>query len=166
MPFYLSIKEIWRSRGRYLLFSLVIALITTLVLFIAALAGGLANANKQFIEKLEADMLIFQENTDLQATASRLGPDKLRAVRRVEGIQAAGPVGFSTATLVFSNGSEPVDISLVGIEPGMPGDPELLSGPGLRAKRNDDAIIDESLAKAAGLGTGDRHHHQDHPGNG
>jgi putative ABC transport system permease protein len=156
MPFYLSIKEIWRSRGRYLLFSLVIALITTLVLFIAALAGGLANANKQFIEKLEADMLIFQENTDLQATASRLGPDKLRAVRRVEGIQAAGPVGFSTATLIFSNGSEPVDISLVGIEPGMPGDPELLAGPGLRARRNDDAVIDEPLAKAAGLGTGDR----------
>jgi putative ABC transport system permease protein len=156
MPFYLSIKEIWRSRGRYLLFSLVIALITTLVLFIAALAGGLANANKQFIEKLEADMLIFQENTDLQATASRLGPDKLRAVRRVEGIQAAGPIGFSTATLIFSGGSEPVDISLVGVEPGTPGDPELLSGPGLLAKRNDDAIIDESLAKAAGLRTGDR----------
>ena len=35
MAFYLSIKEVWRNRGRFLLFSLVIALITLLVLFVA-----------------------------------------------------------------------------------------------------------------------------------
>ncbi len=73
MAFYLSFKEVWRNRGRYFLFSLVIALITVLVLFIAALAGGLANANRQFIDKLDADLLIFQENVDLQPTSSRLG---------------------------------------------------------------------------------------------
>ena len=37
MAFYLALKEVWRNRGRFFLFSLVIALITTLVLFIAAL---------------------------------------------------------------------------------------------------------------------------------
>ena len=41
MSFYLASKEIWRNKGRFLLFSLVIALITVLVLFIAALAQGL-----------------------------------------------------------------------------------------------------------------------------
>jgi putative ABC transport system permease protein len=35
--FHLAFREIWRNRGRFLLFSLVIALITVLVLFIAAL---------------------------------------------------------------------------------------------------------------------------------
>ena len=34
---YLAVKEVWRNRGRFLLVSLVIALITLLVLFIAAL---------------------------------------------------------------------------------------------------------------------------------
>ena len=48
MAFYLAFKEIWRYRGRFFLFSLVIALITSLVLFVAALAGGLATANRQF----------------------------------------------------------------------------------------------------------------------
>ena len=67
MAIYLSVKEILRNRGRYLLFSLVIALITTLVLFIAALAGGLATANRQFIDLLDADLLLYQENVDLQA---------------------------------------------------------------------------------------------------
>jgi putative ABC transport system permease protein len=156
MAFYLTVKEIWRNRGRYLLFSLVIALITTLVLFIAALAGGLANANKQFIEKLEADLLVFQENTELQATSSRLGPDNLREVRRVDGVAAAGPVGFSTASIVIPGRADPVDVSLIGVEPGLPGDPALITGPGFKSKRNDDAVIDESLAEAAQLSVGDR----------
>lgn len=155
MAFYLAIKEIWRYRGRYLLFSLVIALITTLVLFIAALAGGLANANKQFIEKLDADILVFQENTDLQATASRLDEAKLREIRRITGVADAGPLAFSTGTIVFPDGREPIDISLIGVEPGRPGDPELLSGEGLQSKRKDAVIINRSTAEQAGLGPGD-----------
>jgi putative ABC transport system permease protein len=156
MALYLAVKEIWRNRGRYLLFSLVIALITTLVLFIAALAGGLANANKQFIEKLEADLLVYQENTDLQATSSRLGTDILRKIRRVAGVAAAGPVGFSTASVVLATGADPVDVSLIGVEPGYPGDPPLLEGPGLQSRRNEEAVVDESLAEVAQLSVGDR----------
>ena len=44
MPFYLALKEIWRGRGRFILFSAVIALITVLVLFVAALAEGSGRA--------------------------------------------------------------------------------------------------------------------------
>lgn len=155
MAFYLAIKEVWRYRGRYILFSLVIALITTLVLFIAALAGGLANANKQFIEKLDADLLIFQENTDLQATSSRLDESKLREIRRVTGIKDAGPLAFSTGTIVFSDSREPIDISLIGVEAGRPGEPEVLSGSGLQEKRKDEVIINRSIAEQSGLGVDD-----------
>jgi putative ABC transport system permease protein len=155
MAFYLAVKEIWRYRGRYVLFSLVIALITTLVLFIAALAGGLANANKQFIEKLDADLLVYQENTDLQATSSRLDESKLREIRRITGIADAGPLAFSTGTVVFPDLREPIDISLIGVEAGRPGEPVLLNGEGLQDKRKDEVIINRSTAEAAGLGVGD-----------
>lgn len=155
MAFYLAIKEIWRNRGRYLLFSLVIALITTLVLFIAALAGGLADANRQFIQKLEADVLVYQENVDLQASSSRLGQATLRNIRRVSGVAEAGPLGFSTATIVFTDGREAVDVSLIGVEPGMPGDPVLLAGSGLRNKRDKQVVIDNRLAQAQNLKLGD-----------
>ncbi len=37
LAIYLALKEVLRNRGRFLLVSLVIALITLLVLFIAAL---------------------------------------------------------------------------------------------------------------------------------
>jgi len=156
MPFYLALKEMWRLRGRYLLFSLVVALITILVLFIAALAGGLANANKQFIDKLDADMLVYQENVDLQPTSSRLGQSKLADVRRIEGVKDVGPLGLSTAAVVFSDGRTPIDISLVGVDPGKPGDPPPLDGLGLRTKRNNDAVIDRNLAKQAGFRVGDK----------
>lgn len=155
MSFYLGLKEIWRQRGRYLLFSLVIALITSLVLFIAALAGGLANANRQFIDKLDADMLIYQANVDLQPSSSRLGQSRLSDVRRIEGVAAVGPLGISSATVVFEDGQSPIDISMVGIDPGSPGDPPLLEGPGLRIKRNNDVVIDKGLASQANLQVGD-----------
>ena len=41
MPIYLAAKEMWRLKGRFLLIASVIALITLLVLFVAALAEGL-----------------------------------------------------------------------------------------------------------------------------
>lgn len=155
MSLYLALKEIWRSRGRFLLFSLVIALITTLVVFIAALAGGLATANRQFIDKLEADLLVYQENVDLQTTSSRLGLSKVKQVRRVEGIASVGPLGLSSGTVVFADGREAVDVSLVGVEPGAPGDPILLAGPGLRSRRGNDVVIDQGLASQAELEIGD-----------
>ena len=54
LAFYLALKEVFRYRGRFLLFSLVIALITLLVLFIAALGEGLANGNRQYLANLDA----------------------------------------------------------------------------------------------------------------
>ena len=43
----LSLKEIWRSKTRFLLVSLVVILITVLVLFIAGLSEGLAQGNRR-----------------------------------------------------------------------------------------------------------------------
>ena len=99
MSLYLALKETWRNRSRFMLFSLVIALITTLVLFVAALAGGLATANRQFIEKLDADLLVYQESSNLSAASSRLGVSRVKQVRRVEGVAEAGPIGLSSASV-------------------------------------------------------------------
>jgi putative ABC transport system permease protein len=155
MAFYLAFKEIWRNRGRFFLFSLVIALITSLVLFVAALAGGLATANRQFLDKLDADLLIYQENVNLQAASSRLITARLKAVRRLEQVAAAGPLAFSTTKIVFADSRQPIDVSLIGVQPGQPGDPALLLGSGFRAEGRNEVIIDAALAKDAGLKPGD-----------
>ena len=78
-PVYLSLKEIWRSKSRFLLVSLVVILITVLVLFIAGLSEGLAQGNREFLEKIDADLLVFQANTDLSLQSSRISNSKLEA---------------------------------------------------------------------------------------
>ncbi len=160
---HLATKEIWRNRGRFLLISLVIALITTLVLFIAGLAEGLASGQKEYIEKLDVELLVYQENVDLTIPSSRIGRSKINDVRRVEGVQDVGPVGFASSVLVqkiTADGSEvlsePLDISLIGVEPDKPGESPVLEGKTLSGKRVSEAIIDQNMARQSGLKVGDR----------
>src|SRR5512135_2193618 len=121
MAIYLSLKELWRLRGRFLLVSLVIALITLLVLFIAGLAEGLGAGNIEYLSKLNADLIVYQENSQLSIGASRIDRSKLPDFGRIAGVQAAGPIAFSSATIVFPDGRNPLDVSLIGVEPGKPG---------------------------------------------
>jgi len=155
MAFYLAFKEVWRNKGRFFLFSLVIALITLLVLFIAALATGLSTSNKQYLSNLDSQLLVFQENSELQITSSRLSQSKVNQVRRVEGVADQGLIGTSLATIVFADGREPQDIALLGVEPGKPGEPAAIEGRGLRSKRADEVVIDRLIAKQAGVALGD-----------
>lgn len=155
MSLYLSFKEVWRNRGRFFLFSLVIALITILVLFIAALAQGLASANKQYIENLNAELLVFQKNVELSAATSRIGRSTINDIQRLEGVQAAGAVGFSSATVVFNDGRRNLNISLIGVEAGKPGAPPILQGKDLVTDRGSEAIVDQNAVNRAGVRLGD-----------
>ena len=55
---YLAWKEMWRNRGRFFLVSLVIALITLLVIFLAGLAEGLGAGNKEYLSKLGGELVL------------------------------------------------------------------------------------------------------------
>lgn len=155
LAFYLSFKEIWRNRGRFLLFSLVIALITILVLFIAALAQGLATANKQFLEKLDAELLVFEKNTNTSIPTSQIGRSKLPAIRNVQGVAAAGSIGFSTATLILPNNQPGLDVALVGVDPNSPGSPPVLAGRELLTTQANEVVIDGNIASRTHIKVGD-----------
>lgn len=155
MPVYLSMKEILRYKGRFLLFSLVIALITILVLFISGLADGLANANREYLSKLDGELLVFQADTKLSTLSSRLDSSTAVKVKRIPGVSEAGPVGFSNATLVFEDEREDVDISLIGVEPGKPGGAAPIEGENLRLKSADETVVDGNLARSSDLEVGD-----------
>lgn len=156
MAFFLAFKEVWRNRGRFFLFSLVIALITTLVLFIAALAEGLATANREYFSKLDAELIVFQENVDLSANTSQIGRSLLPNIRNVEGVTDAGAIGLSAAAVVFPvKGDKQVDVSLIGVEPGKPGAPPVLNGRELRTTLANEVVIDQKLARDLGIKPGD-----------
>lgn len=152
---YLAVKEIWRNRGRFLLVSLVIALITLLVLFIAALGEGLGNGNREYISKLNAELIVFQAKSDYLIQASRLGMSRLDAVRNVAGVEDAGPLGTASVNILDSSGSNPLKVALLGVDPGHTGEPLAIEGRQMADERSDEAIIDKNTAIRTGLKTGD-----------
>ena len=154
MATFLAFKEIWHNRGRYLLIALIVALITTLVLFIAALAEGLGAGNREYLEKLNAELIVYQSGVDLSIPASRIGRSRLNEIRRVEGVADVGQIGTSNATVVLPDG-ETLDVSLLGVEPGKPGEPPVVDGRNLERARSNEAIIDRNTALRTGLGAGD-----------
>ncbi len=154
MGLYLSLKEIWRNRGRFLLFSMVIALITVLVLFIAALADGLGNGNKEYIEKLNADLIVYKANVDLSIPTSQLDRAKRAETLRVAGVKDVGQISFSSVVLNFGD-SKKLNVALIGVEPGKPGEPPVVTGRGLGEKTAKEAIIDRNVALRTNLQVGD-----------
>jgi putative ABC transport system permease protein len=156
LSIYLAFKELWRNRYRFLLLSLVISLLTTLALFTAGLAEGLGNGNKEYIEKLNADLIIYQKDLDLSIAASRISFAKLNDIRRVEGVKDVGPIGFSRVSIVSGGGADSQNISMIGVEPGKPGEPPTFAGRGLRGIRRAEAVIDQNVATRTGLKVGDR----------
>jgi len=151
---HLSFKEIWRNRSRFFLFSMVIALITLLVLFVAALGEGLGSGNREYISKLNAELVVYAESAELNAAASRLDRLTQRAIRNVEGVADAGPIGFASGAIPYGV-EERLDISVIGVEPQKPGEPAAVVGLGLQRRSGDEALIDANVAAVTGLSVGD-----------
>jgi putative ABC transport system permease protein len=150
---YLAFKEVIRNRGRFLLVSLVIALITLLVLFIAALGEGLANGNRQYVSNLDAQLVVFLEKSDFSISASRLETNTARAVRRVDGVADAGPIYTSNTQIVSL--PEPLKVSMLGVEAGRPGMPKIIEGRELRGGEAREAVMDRNVALRSDIKIGD-----------
>jgi hemin transport system permease protein len=153
LAFYLAIKEIVRNKGRFFLVSLVIALITLLVLFIAALGEGLADGNRQYVANLDAQLVVFLEKSNYNISSSRLDTNTVRAIRRVEGVADAGEIYTSTSEIASL--PEPLKISFLAAEPERPGMPQLIEGRPFRGGEASETVIDEGVALRSGIKVGD-----------
>jgi len=150
---YLAVKEVIRNRGRFFLVALVIALITLLVLFIAALGEGLANGNRQYVANLDAQLIVFLEKSDYNISASRLETNTSKAVRRVDGVADAGPIYTSNTEIVSL--PEPLKVSMLGAEAGKPGMPPIVEGRNFRGGEAREAVMDRNVALRSDLKIGD-----------
>ncbi len=153
LAFYLALKELLRNRGRFILVGLVIALITLLVLFIAALGEGLANGNRQYVANLDAQLIVFLEKSDYIISSSRLETNTARSVRRVDGVADAGPIYTSSTEIVSL--PKPLKVSLLGADPGRPGMPQILDGRAFRSGEARETVIDRNVALRSGIKVGD-----------
>jgi putative ABC transport system permease protein len=140
-----------------------VALITVLVLFVAALGEGLGSGNREYLEKLTGELVVYQDTARLSIPASRLECSIRNDLRSIDGVRDAGAVGFASVSIPSGDLSmlmdmmvpEYMDVSFVGVEPGKPGEPVTVQGTGLLRKSADEAIVDRSVAEMGGLKVGD-----------
>lgn len=155
MPIYLALKEVWYNKGRFLLIASIVALITTLVLFIAALAEGLGNGNREYISRLDGELLVFQKNVDISIAASQLGRGTVAAVRRVPGVADLGQISFASGELLLNEGADNLNVSLIGVEAGKPGEPKVIEGRPLSTNRGSEVLIDINVVNRTPYRLGD-----------
>jgi putative ABC transport system permease protein len=153
---YLAVTEIARNKLRFVVVFLIVALITILVLFTAALGDGLSQSTSEYLDGLDAGLIAFQSDVNYQIPASRLGRARLNAIRRVPGVLAVGPIGVSSATIIAVEGvpRTGLDVALIGVEPRAPGAPPALSGDPLANSRAAEAVVDQHIAERLGLPLG------------
>jgi putative ABC transport system permease protein len=156
MPFYLATKEMLRNRVRYAVVILIVALITFLVLFTAALGDGLALTGKEYIENIDAELILFKNDVDVSIPASQLNRAKLNNIMRVAGVHDVGPIGFAIASIVLEGDEtrDKIDVSLIGVEPGKPGAPPVFDGVELRSPRANEVILDQNVLDRADIPIG------------
>jgi putative ABC transport system permease protein len=107
------------------------------------------------VQKLTGELLVIQEKVDLSVTASRVGRSKLNEIRRVPGVVDVGQIGFSNGTIIFADDRKSVDVALIGVEPGHPGEPEIVQGRNLGRDRSNEALIDANVALLGKVKVGD-----------
>jgi len=154
LSFYLSLKEVWRNRGRFFLVSLVIALITLLVLFIAALGEGLGTNNREYISQLDGQLVVFLDKSDFIISASRLDQNTLRAVRRVDGVEQAGPISAANTAILLPD-AKVLKVSFLGVQAGQPGTPAVVSGRSFLSDQAREVIIDQRVIQRSNIKLGD-----------
>lgn len=150
----LALKEMLRNAGRFASIGAVIALITVLILFLAGLGEGLGLGNRQFVAGIDADLLVYQETADLQIAASQFDRSTLAAVRRANGVADIGAIAFAS-TVIEGNDGEDLRVSFIGVEPGRPGTPPLVDGPGFSSSSANEAVLGRQAALRSGVRVGD-----------
>lgn len=96
---FVALRDLKNARGRFVLMSVVIVLITFLVTFLASLTAGLARESTSAVTDLPADHLAFsmpRPDDAPEFTASRVTADQWDAWSEVAGVESAVPLGVAT----------------------------------------------------------------------
>ncbi len=156
----LALKEMIRNVGRFASISAVIALITVLILFLAGLGEGLALGNRQYLESVDGQLLVYQDTADVQIAASQFDRSIIASVRRVEGVEDVGAVAFSSTVIEPLGGRQSSEdagqrVSLIGVEPGRPGAPRVVQGSGFTSSSGNEVVLGRQAAIRTGASVGD-----------
>lgn len=101
----LALKEMMFYKLRYVLIMFIILLLGVMVLFISALAQGLARENVSLFQDMNADYYILQQSKQPQLQTSQLSHEQQQAVEQVTGTEATQ---FSSQVLLTTDNEEDI----------------------------------------------------------
>ena len=116
---FLAIRDLWWARGRFLLMTAAIALITLLVVMLSGLTEGLGRQSTSAITSLRADQVAMERPASgeaLSMSTSRITAAALAQARHQPGVRAADPIGISSTRITID--ATPAPATLFGVDPG------------------------------------------------
>jgi putative ABC transport system permease protein len=148
---FVALRDIRFARGRFALMGAVVALITTLVVFLYGLTGGLASAASSTIAQLPADRIVFGAPAGADPTvsfsSSSVSPAQASAWTAAPGVTAASPLGLSMTRLTGDGAA--TSVSVVGTDQRLL--PSLSAG---RAPQDGEVAVGSDTATANHLAVG------------
>lgn len=155
---FLAFRELKHSKMRYLLISLIMVLIVWLVLFVSGLAKGLSSDNASSIQRLNADYLVVDQNSDHRLNRSVITDDLLAQVKRTvmesAGVEAA-PLGIRMTSVAQAGSPQKIDAAFFAVEAEGMLAPAVTEGRMIDDTAKDQIVVDRSF-KAEGFAIGDR----------
>jgi len=151
---FLALRELGFARTRFLLMGGVVALVAILVVLLSGLSAGLVNDGVSGLKRTPVTDFAFAEGTGTDAafTRSVIDVDQVDMMAEQPGVVDAAPYGLLLANAHREDDS-PVDLTLVGVEPGSFVAPtELAEGDAVGAA---DGIVISETAAEDGLAVGD-----------
>ncbi|MFE1321070.1 FtsX-like permease family protein [Kitasatospora phosalacinea] len=110
---FVALRDIRFARGRFALMGAVVTLITTLVVFLYGLTGGLASAASSTIAELPADGVVFGAPAGAEAevsfASSTVSPSQ-RAAVAAAGAGGVHPLGVAMSRLTAGGGAASVSV--------------------------------------------------------
>lgn len=143
---FVALRDLRFAKGRFLLMTSVIALITVLVGFLASLTAGLGRASTSGIVDLPVAQLAFSQaaGSDPSFTESQVDATQWQGWGDVAGVERAEPLGVAQTRASVADTTAAV--TAFGVEPGSP------LAPG--AVADGQVILSSGAADALGATTG------------
>lgn len=146
----LAFSELRRTGSRFGLLVGAVAVLSFLVVLQQAFLVGLVGQLNGGLRSSDADLYVLGDTADGALPASEVPGDAVGVARAVDGVDDAGSVRFGAATVVV-DGSE-VNVTLVGVEPGRPGGPAVITDG--RPAEHDNEVVASAADVGIGLSSG------------
>ncbi len=136
----LPLLELRRRPGRFVVATVVLAFLATLLLFLGGLLDGLYLGSTGAIRAQQADAIVFSASARESFLRSRITPEERSAVEAAPGVEEVGGIGFVLLGAQVPGETDLADVAVAGYEippQGVPAPPA--DGEGIADSRLEDA---------------------------